>query len=164
MFEYAGFIHLSTGCMVGPYIEFIDYKNWIELCGRYKNLPVGNLCTIIPALTRMAHGFLVMGVYLGISIGLGVDIYWAGSKEFLTYKTILHRIGFSWIAMTGQKFMYYSPWCLSDASMIACGLAYNGTEKGQHKWDHIVNVYILELEVYSSSCIQMMAFWNHTIH
>lgn len=49
--------------------------------------------------------------------------------------------------------MYYSPWCFSDAAMIACGLAYNGTEKGTHAWDYIVNIYILDLEFYSASCI-----------
>jgi len=60
--------------------------------------------------------------------------------------------------------MYYSPWCLSDAAMISCGLSYNGTKKGKHCWDRIVNIYILDLEIYSGSCIQMMAFWNHTVH
>lgn len=164
LLEFMGFIHLSTGCMVGPYLEFVDYKQWIEFSGRYKNVPRGDLSTLVPALIRMVHGLICLGIYLGVMIGLNIDIYWAGSKEFVTYKTFFHRVGFSWIAMTAQRFMYYSPWCFSDAAMIACGLSYNGTETGKHRWDYIVNIYILDLEIYSSSCIQMMALWNHTVH
>lgn len=52
LLEYAGFVHLSTGCMVGPYLEFADYKNWIEFSGRYKSLPRGDFSTLVPALTR----------------------------------------------------------------------------------------------------------------
>lgn len=99
--EFAGFIHLSTGCMVGPYLEFQDYKQWIEFSGRYKSLPRGDFSTVVPAFTRMVHGWLCMAIYLGVMIGLNIDIYWAGSKEFVTYKTFFHRVGYSWIAMSG---------------------------------------------------------------
>lgn len=61
--------------------------------------------------------------------------------------------------------MYYSPWLLSDAAMISCGLAYEGKkEDGTVGWKRICNINIIDLEIRSSSCIQMMAHWNHTVH
>jgi lysophospholipid acyltransferase len=60
--------------------------------------------------------------------------------------------------------MYYSPWLLSDAAMISCGLAYAGNKDGKISWDRIINIRIIDLEINSSSCIQMMAHWNHTVH
>lgn len=53
LFEFASFTHFSTGCMVGPYLEYYEYINWIELSGPYKNMPRGNLQNLVPALTRM---------------------------------------------------------------------------------------------------------------
>jgi hypothetical protein len=46
--------------------------------------------------------------------------------------------------------MYYTPFCFSDSSLIACGISYNGSIKKDgdkiHKWDKIVNIYIYALE------------------
>lgn len=64
--------------------------------------------------------------------------------------------------------MYYTPWCFTDASCIACGIAYNGEvedDKGkvETKWDRIQAIYIWKLES-ASTPLQMMKYWNHQIH
>lgn len=60
--------------------------------------------------------------------------------------------------------MYYSPWCLSDASMISCGIAYNGdNEKKQINWERIVNCSVWINET-SPTPLEMMRVWNHQIH
>jgi len=83
----------------------------------------------------------------------GIDVYFTGTKEFLTYKNIFMRIAYGFFAMTSQKMMYYIPWCMIDASSRACGLSYNGTDKdGNYKWDRVVAVDILTVET-SASCI-----------
>ena len=51
--------------------------------------------------------------------------------------------------------MYYTPWCFTDASCIACGIAYNGEVKGEKgksasKWDRIQGIYIWKLETAST--------------
>jgi hypothetical protein len=34
--------------------------------------------------------------------------------------------------------MYYIPWCLTDATTTACGLAYGGKDdEGNNKWDRV---------------------------
>ena len=81
--------------------------------------------------------------HLVVAVGLQCPLSWVGTQEYLNYKTFLHRFLYYNFAMTGQRFMYYSPWCLSDSAMIACGLAYNGTENGKHIWDRIYNISIV---------------------
>jgi len=29
-FEYTSFVSFACGCLCGPFIEYSDYKNWIE--------------------------------------------------------------------------------------------------------------------------------------
>ena len=163
LFEYASYNHFSTGCIVGPYLEYVDYVNWINFAGKYADMPRGDFTTVVPCLTRMLHGFVCMFVHLFIVVVLGMPVEWVGEKEFVTYKTIFHRILYYNVSMYGMRLMYYSPWCLSDASMIGCGLAYDGKENGKPSWEGIYNVKIIALET-ASSCIQMMAIWNHTVH
>lgn len=50
--------------------------------------------------------------------------------------------------MSNQRYLYYTPWCITDASMIACGLGYNGIDEKvkKPKFDRINSIYILEVE------------------
>jgi len=63
-----------------------------------------------------------------LTLYLGFSIYFCGSPEYRTYKTFFHRCGFFLVAMTSQRLMYYTPWCFTDAGLIACGLAYEKTD------------------------------------
>lgn len=66
------------------------------------------------------------------------------------------------MAMTGQRFMYYTPWALTDAAVIASGLGYNGKKEGSFLWDRIVSIYVIELET-SATPVKAMGYWNHMI-
>lgn len=145
-------------------MEYMDFKNWIEFAGPYASLPSGGVATLVPACARFFHGVLCLVLHMIGVLGLGVDVYFCGRPEFITYKSIWWRLGYYMVAMTFQRFMYYTPWCISDAAVIACGLGYNGTNNGTHSWDRIMNIGVLGIELHSSSCIQMMAHWNHSIH
>lgn len=98
--EYLSFIHFPMGCLVGPYLEFSDYKNFIEFTGVYSTMPRGNLETLKPALTRYVNGLCCMFFNIFGCAILKYDLYFCGSKEFIEYKTIFHRISYFWIAMT----------------------------------------------------------------
>ena len=41
LLEYFSFVFFCNGCLVGPFIEFSDFKNFMELQGVYKSLPRG---------------------------------------------------------------------------------------------------------------------------
>ena len=129
LMEFSSYVFFVSGCIVGPFLEYSDYKNWIELEGVYKTLPIGmsqGWKSAWPAFKRFLHALGCLSVHVFFMLILGYDMYWQGTKEFLTYKTIFHRIAYWNMTMTGQKFMYYTPWCFTDSSCIACGIAYNG--------------------------------------
>ena len=95
----------------------------------------------------------------------GFDIYFCGSTEFLTYKTWVERVGYSYIAMWSQRFMYYTPWMLVNGGIISCGLGFNGVDPktGYNKWDRIFAIDIWALET-ETTCVKMMGHWNHSVH
>jgi hypothetical protein len=47
------FILCASGCIVGPVIEYSDFKHWCELTGPYQTMPRGlkGYTTILPALS-----------------------------------------------------------------------------------------------------------------
>lgn len=74
--EFAGFVFMISGTIMGPFIEFSDFKNWIELTGNYKRLPVGAKggVTIIPSLTKLVIGFTCMATFIVVTDFLGFSI------------------------------------------------------------------------------------------
>mmetsp|Transcript_30249 Transcript_30249/g.46265 ORF Transcript_30249/g.46265 Transcript_30249/m.46265 type:complete len:217 (-) Transcript_30249:30-680(-) len=65
--------------------------------------------------------------------------------------------------MTGQRMMYYVPWCFTEAACIACGLGYNGVVNNKILWDKIVCIEVLGVELTTTPLV-MMAKWNHATH
>jgi len=159
-----GFVHYASGCIVGPFIEYIDFKNWIELKGHYKDLPRGNFATVWPAFKRFCAGCLCVTFHLTVTVYFGYSVYFCGKPEYIHYKTFFHRVFFYILAMTSQRFMYYTPWCYSDSALIACGLAFNKVEKGKKQdWKYISNINIAALEL-GTSVVNMASNWYHSIH
>jgi lysophospholipid acyltransferase len=166
--EYSSYVFFSCGCIVGPVFEYTDFKDFMELKGNYKTLPTGGFATILPALRELLGAVLVLGIHIGMVLGFGLDIYFCGSEEFITYGNIWKRIGFYFFAMTSQRFMYYTPWQFNDAATKACGLAYSGSQKDKdgnlsHNWKRVVSIEVIALET-SYTPVLMMAHWNHTVH
>lgn len=62
-----------------------------------------------------------------------------------------------YMAMTAQKFLYYTPWCVTDGGMIACGLGYNGYDekKKKHLFDRLVSIDIIGLETATSVTVMI---------
>lgn len=124
LLEYFSFVCFCCGGIVGPFIEYSHFKDWIEVSGQYKNLPRKG--TLKPALIRITHGLLCLGLHIFIVLVLGYSVYFCGSQEYIKYGNLFSRTIYYFIAMSGQRFMYYTPWCFSDASIIACGIAWDG--------------------------------------
>ena len=166
LLEYLSFVFFAPACIVGPAFEFTDFTNLIELKGVYATLPRGLASgwqVILPSILEIVGGFICLGIHIGF-IMQGFDIYWCGSTEFLTYKNMFMRIGYSYVAMTSQRFMYYTPWKLVNGGIIASGLGWNGVSKsGSNTWDRIFAIDVIGVET-CTTCVKMMALWNHSVH
>ena len=90
-------------------------------------------------------------------------MYFAGTKEWLTYKTFWHRFVWYNVAMTGQRWMYFSMFSLQEAGLIGSGIGWNGVKDGANDWNKLPCIIIKEVE-FSNSPIGAMKGWNHSIH
>ena len=165
--EYFSYVFFIGGCIMGPFIEYSDFKNWIERKENYRWLRVGELFTMSPALKRVLHGFGCMGLHLIFVVVLGFKVSFCGTEDYLTSGSLAYRIFYYFMAMTGQRFMYYTGWCISDAGCIACGISYqylyNKERADDHNWDKVYSVKIWEIET-GSAPVKMMSQWNHEIY
>jgi MBOAT, membrane-bound O-acyltransferase family len=50
--ELLSYVFFCSGCIVGPFFEFSDYKMYIEEKGRYSNIPL----TFVPAMIKFFKG------------------------------------------------------------------------------------------------------------
>ena len=100
--EYLSYVFYCGGGIVGPVFEFADFKNFMELKGHYKDMPRGtsSYVTIVPAMKELLGGFVCIGVHVALVVAGGFDIYFCGSKEYLTYGTWFTRVGYYHVAMT----------------------------------------------------------------
>jgi hypothetical protein len=65
------------------------------------------------------------------------------------------------MAGAAERLFFYIPFTINDASMIACGFAYNGEHP--HKWDRAYCVDIIGLET-GWSPAEVIKCWNHQVH
>lgn len=154
--EMASYVWYCQACALGVFFEFTDYKRWVERTHEYKDVP----CPIAASLKWLAKGVFCLAFYTVIAPYCNVEMCW--SEKFLEF-AYAFRIVYYFFAMTFKRLFYYTPFSMTTGAIIASGLGYNGMEKGEHKWDKIIGVYIWEIET-ASSPIEMLRFWNHQVH
>lgn len=167
--EFMSYVCWCCGCIVGPTFEYKDFKDFMELTGHYKDMPRGSnsMAAFKPAMENLLGGILCIVLHV-VFVMQGFSVYFCGTKEFITYKTFLMRVGYYFIAMFGQRMMYYVPWKFNDAASVSSGISYSKTIKDKdgnvsYEFERIVSIYAISLET-GSTCIKMMADWNHTVH
>jgi len=162
------FCNSCTGCVLGPFWEFEDFNNWIYLKSHYKDLPRGPIKgwhTFLPGVVEIIKGALCMSLFIYISSILGWDCSNLGEESFNEYGNFLDKVIYYNIALFGMRFMYYTPWCIMDATLKASGLAFNGIEKTEggkekYKWNRLICVSILGTELHYAPT-EVFKYWNH---
>jgi len=157
--EMASYTFFCSACALGVFFEFSDYKRFIERKGEYTYVP----SPIIPSLKTLFTAFFCLIVFLVVSGSY--NVLFCGTKEFYEMGTWTTRMFYYNVAMTGQRFFYYAPWCFTTGAIQASGFGYNGRDPRHffHRWDKVVGVYWYELETCTSP-IEMLRYWNHQIH
>lgn len=114
LMEYVSFVSFSCGNLCGPFMEYSDFKDWIEFSGNYKYLPrglEGGFVCLPQVLRRFAEAMGCLSLNILICGILGFYPRACTTDEFANgdfkYNFIFYNM-----AMTGQRFMYYTPWCL----------------------------------------------------
>ena len=148
LIDYFGYVVFFPTALMGPFIEFNDFKNFIELKEDFENIPL----TIIPALIRFVFAFLFIVIHLRIKTFTSVN-------HFLNSEGIEKWIGYC--LMLCVKFRYYLAFLLAESICIASGVSYISTK--EDKWSRIKNVNILPCET-QFNVKNFFQNWNISVH
>lgn len=145
-------------------MEYADYIDYMEMKGDYSDMPCGpSMPTLVPSLIQLAKGYSMGFANLLVCNILGFNVKICGTEEWPNYKSGLYRFMHYNLAMTGQRFMYYSMFMLQECCFVSSGLGWNGVKDGANTWDKLP-VVILKLVEFSNSPIGAMKGWNHSTH
>ena len=124
--EYAAYIFFYPTCLVGPSIQYMDFINWVEEKGCYKNLKSKRGYLFWNGLTRLLAGFFFIAFYT--IIGAKFPMAAVGRAQFrIDYPEWWQRFLYMYIAGPVARSKYYIGWLLSYSSLIFSGMAYGET-------------------------------------
>ncbi|PRP78111.1 membrane-bound O-acyltransferase [Planoprotostelium fungivorum] len=165
LLEYLGFVFYFPGLMVGPSIEYMDYRKFTDLSmfsadadklvkrreTEEKRVSVdGKMQRIeIPNSKRTAAKSLLLGVFFfGIFGALGPKFsYNQVLKSSWDDTSVLYRILFIQLSGIISRCQFYGAWCLSEGSCILSGLGFNGfNQEGYPIFERCKNIDIYRIE------------------
>jgi lysophospholipid acyltransferase len=121
-FEFFSYIYFVSSSIIGTFIEFRDFMNFIHLKEQYKKIP----STILAALNRILVGFFFYGIYTALNgLVLPDDIADEERKFSFAQRAIMFVMGIV------HEYKYIGGFCLSEAGLIASGISYNGEAEDQ---------------------------------
>mmetsp|Transcript_3030 Transcript_3030/g.2515 ORF Transcript_3030/g.2515 Transcript_3030/m.2515 type:complete len:471 (-) Transcript_3030:28-1440(-) len=143
-------------CIASPFYEYKDFEDWMELKGRYEEIPDPKK----PGISRFSQavGYIVLLFILGTWFDLD-NLLADNFVTFPWYKKIIHQHG----TIVVTRITYYLVWCFVDSGMILSGLAYNETNsQGVEIFNKYQNVKVLEVE-FGYYVKKAVYNWNITI-
>jgi lysophospholipid acyltransferase len=116
-FEYFCYVYFYPTAICGPFIEFRDFQNFINREEEYTKIP----STVLPSLKRLSHAIIFCILYFAFKPYGDVDkiIDAEGKYSFL-------EKCFYFICGCAHQYKYIGGFCFAEATIIACGFAYNG--------------------------------------
>lgn len=159
--EFFGYIYCFTCLLAGPAFEYQDYVQSVDGTkfkrsdGKKGEVPG----SILPALWRLVVGVVAMALHLYLS-GLFPlsNIY---NSTFIATHNPLYRFGYTYLALTGYRFMYYFAWKVAEGASIIAGFGFEGFDKEGRAlgWRGVENIDIISFE--SAPNVQVLSrSWN----
>ena len=122
--------------IMGPFFEFMDFKNFIYLQEEYSRLkPLNTIYFSLIELTFVSISTVFYGYF-----GPKYPLSYCGTKEY-GEKSFLYKVLYNFFAMTVHRSKFYTGFLMSFSGLIVCGLAYKETPK-----DEPVNTFIKKIE------------------
>lgn len=118
-----GYVCLPTCCLLGPFIEYQDYVKFIEQTHQYKDIPSSYGLTL--------KQWVLTNIWTILSVLVPTYLY---SQDDLTTETfrsynLFVKLFLSYVAMIGNRCLYYIAWSYTDTALILSGITYNGDDK-----------------------------------
>lgn len=145
---YFGYVFFFPTSLMGPFIEFNDYLDFIHLRNNYDAVP----STILPGLKRMGQALITAVLYLSLKDVFTVN-YFLGLEpspwKFMAFCILLF-----------QKYKYYIAFLLSESICIASGFSY---DRKSREFNRVVHVRVLPCET-GYSAKRFFQNWNISTH
>lgn len=156
--QYLSFIFGLGNLLSGPYIEYVDYRNFMELKGTWapeSKAPKGGF---MHALKCMANAVVYMALYQFLSSTCNRDLVmsgWYNNQSFVVKLLSCYLVSFT----CQTKFVF--AWKISEASLSVAGLNFKGWDEasGVAKWGRYENVR-METMLLSDSARLVVSHWN----
>lgn len=155
--QYVGYCFNAPSCIAGPFFEYQDYNDWIELKGPYANLP----STVHAGFRRFATAFCWVALGAAISMTYPVELLWTDYFCALTWYWKLWTL---YMCMCSVKYIYYIIWAFNDSAVVVSGLGYKGvdTKTGAPDFSKIKNIDEWRVDL-GHIFRNMAASWNISI-
>jgi lysophospholipid acyltransferase len=153
--EFQSYIHFPGSCIIGPFFEYKDYRDFIKLANNYANMPMHYW-----PILKYWLGALVFSVIYGfIAPKFSSDRCYSSEFDFSS-KPFWSQFLFVNIGGMFARAKYYAGFCFTQAAINACGLSYQKSEP--NNWDRVVSVDILKVEI-APSFKNKIEKWNISV-
>ncbi|KAK9767954.1 Lysophospholipid acyltransferase [Basidiobolus ranarum] len=158
LLEYLGYIFYFGSFMVGPPVEFADYRQFITL-KMFKDSKTGKL--VIPngipsGLRCLVYGIICLVCTVFISPNYPIES--CLSAEYRA-RSFLYRFFYINVVALMNRFKYYSVWLMAEGACVVTGLGFNGYINGKAQWNHVSNINIINYET-AQSTKALLEAWN----
>lgn len=121
LLEMFSYIYFYPTSIIGPFLEYKDFINWINYEGVYSRLPYKLM--FYKGLEYFIYSFIVMGSYA--FIGPYFPIEKTADLNFGKEHNLIYYLFYLWISCMLYRTKYYSGWILSYSSYIWNGISYS---------------------------------------
>ena len=165
LLEFSSYIYFYPTTIIGPFIEFNDFINFIDKKGCYANLPnrLGFIFTEGLKKLCTAIFFILFFTIFGSKYPMEV----VGTPELRkNYPKWWMRILYMYICGPVARSKYYIAWCLTYSSLIFSGMSYGETTIKDRTFPNVEKGSYGSI-IYNEIGINpryKMVYWNMSIH
>lgn len=152
MFEYVSYIFFYASVLVGPYVEYKAFDDFMNKRGHYAHKYRSFLASL--AYLMSAFGF----IFALLKFAPHFPAHYMITTEFAS-ESLLYKFVYINISMLAVRMKYYGGWSFGNSIITACGFNYNPNGKNFFKkYGKYVNVKPIEFEI--SNFREKSEAWN----
>lgn len=161
LLEVFSYNFFFPACLIGPSIEFHDFKQFMRLEGDYKSLNYSK-CN-----EQLFYDIPKSLILIGITCLLGKPLNTKfTSTDIFANKNMLYKIAYIFGSVFVIRTTYYSGWSLAEIALTICGFSYiirHEKDKEVVSFDRTDNCNVAKIENSISNSVKMQ-FWNRSVH
>jgi lysophospholipid acyltransferase len=155
--DYWAYLYFCGGAISGPWFEFRDFQDYLRGRKQYAKIP----STVRPALTRILHLFLGIGIQSILS-----NLF--NREYFLSDDFSRASIPMKFYNLVGYTFLriatYVCGFCLMETGPLASGLSFNGYDKDNRPLHNRVTCIKISSLIFTYRIKDFVTGWNVSVH